>query len=82
LGLAPFVETRPVAGKVGTKVAILGTNLNGATSVTFNSAPTQFSVRLPSLILASVPAGATSGYVTVTTPRGTLKSNAQFYVIP
>jgi uncharacterized repeat protein (TIGR03803 family) len=82
LGLAPFVETRPVAGKVGTKVAILGTNLKGATSVTFNSTSAQFSVRQPSLISATVPAGTNSGYVTVTTPRGTLKSNATFHVIP
>jgi uncharacterized repeat protein (TIGR03803 family) len=82
LGLAPFVKTLPLAGKVGTKVAILGTNLTGATGVTFNGTSAQFSVRLPSVILTDVPAGTTSGYITVTTPRGTLKSNAQFHVIP
>jgi uncharacterized repeat protein (TIGR03803 family) len=82
LGLAPFVETVPAAGKVGSKVAILGTNLTGATGVTFNAKSAQFSVRLPSLILTNVPAGTTSGYITVTTPKGTLKSNAKFHVIP
>ena len=36
MGLSPFVETQPTSGQVGTPVTILGTNLTGATSVTFN----------------------------------------------
>ncbi len=36
VGLGPFVETQPTSGKVGAAVKILGTNLTGATSVTFN----------------------------------------------
>jgi uncharacterized repeat protein (TIGR03803 family) len=82
VGLAPFVQTLPAAGKVGSKVAILGTNLTGATSVMFNGTSAPFSIPQPSLILTNVPAGSTSGYITVSTPGGTLKSNAQFYVIP
>jgi hypothetical protein len=33
-------------------------------------------------LTAVVPAGATTGYVTVTTPSGTLKSNRKFLVTP
>ena len=36
VGLGPFVETQTTSGKVGKAVKILGTNLTGATSVTFN----------------------------------------------
>lgn len=36
LGLHPFVMTLLPAGKVGVKVEILGTNLSGSTSVSFN----------------------------------------------
>ena len=36
VGLGPFVETQPTSGKVGAAVKILGTDLTGATSVTFN----------------------------------------------
>jgi hypothetical protein len=36
VGLGPFVETRPTIGRVGSVVRILGTDLTGATSVTFN----------------------------------------------
>ena len=34
--LGPFVETLPAAGKAGATIKILGSNLTGATSVTFN----------------------------------------------
>jgi hypothetical protein len=33
-------------------------------------------------LMVTVPAGATSGYVTVATPSGTITSNALFYVLP
>src|ERR1019366_5606581 len=36
VGLGPFVKTEPSSGKVGAAVIILGTNLTGATSVSFN----------------------------------------------
>ena len=43
-GLGPFVEAQPTSGKVGAKVKILGTNLTGTTSVTFNGMPAVFKV--------------------------------------
>jgi hypothetical protein len=82
VGLVPFVETLPGAGTAGAEVGILGNKLSGATSVTFNGTPAQFKVKSPTLILTHVPDGATSGYVTVITPSGTLTSNVPFHVIP
>jgi len=79
-GLGPFVETRPASGKVGTTVRILGTNLSGATGVTFNGTAATFKVDSGSLISTTVPVGATAGAVQVTTPQGTLSSNVVFRV--
>ena len=80
VGLGPFVETQPTSGKVGAAVKILGTNLTGATSVTFNGTAAVFKVVSASLITTTVPTGATTGKVKVTTPKGTLKSNVVFRV--
>jgi uncharacterized repeat protein (TIGR03803 family) len=79
-GLAPFVKTIPTSGSVGAAVAILGTNLTAATSVTFNGTAAAFKVVSSSLITTKVPAGATSGTVQVLTPGGTLSSNVPFNV--
>jgi uncharacterized repeat protein (TIGR03803 family) len=81
-GLNPFVETNPGSGKIGTIVTILGNNLTGTTRVTFNRIAATFTVVSSSAIKATVPIGATTGIVEVTTPSGTLKSNTRFRVIP
>jgi hypothetical protein len=81
VGLAPFVETEPTSGKVGAVIKILGTDLTGATSVTFNGTPAAFKV-LSTLIGATVPPGATTGMVQVVTPNATLSSNLPFRVQP
>lgn len=80
VGLGPFVKTLPTSGRVGGAVQILGTNLTGATSVSLNGTPAVFQVVSHSLVRATVPAGATTGFVTVTTPAGTLTSNLKFQV--
>ena len=82
VGLGPFVETQPTGGKVGAAIKILGTNLTGATSVTFNDTPAAFTVEAGSVIKATVPEGATTGTVQVVTPSGTLSSNVPFRVAP
>ncbi len=81
VGLAPFVETQTTFGKVGAPVIILGTNLTDATIVTFNGTTAVFTVVSSSEIAATVPAGATSGFVFVTTPSGTLKSSTGFRIV-
>lgn len=82
IGLAPFVEANPVGGKVGYKIQILGNQLAGTTSVTFNGTPATFTVISDTLIKATVPTGATTGTIEVTTPSGTLNSNVAFQVLP
>ena len=82
LGLSPFVKTLPSSGKMGATVIIMGTNLTGADSVTFNGTATAFTVVSNSEITATVPSGATSGVVSVTTPAGVLNSNQAFQVKP
>jgi uncharacterized repeat protein (TIGR03803 family) len=80
VGLGPFVKTMPTSGKVGKAVRILGTNLIGATSVTFNGTAATFTVKSKSEITTTVPTGATTGTVQVVTPSGTLSSNVPFRV--
>lgn len=81
-GLGQFVKTVPTAGNVGAAVTILGTKLTGATSVTFNGKPSQFTINSSGTsITTSIPAGATTGKVEVTTPHGTLTSNIAFSVL-
>ena len=82
VGLGPFVETQPTSSKVGAAVQILGTDLTGATTVTFNSTAAAFTVVSPTLIATTVPAGATTGTVQVVTPSRTLSSNMPFRVLP
>lgn len=82
VGLAPFVETNPASGKVGATINILGTDLTGATSVTFNGTTATFTVVSGSFIKTTVPLGATTGKIQVVTPSGTLKSNVPFRVLP
>lgn len=81
MGLGPFIAFVLPAGKVGQAGGILGQGFTGTTSVTLNGTPVPFTVKSDTYILATVPTGATSGYVTVTTPSGTLTSNAPFRVI-
>jgi uncharacterized repeat protein (TIGR03803 family) len=83
VGLRPFVETVPNSGNVGEAVTILGNDLTDAAHVRFNRTDAVFKVVSDSEIQATVPAGATTGFVTVE-KRGLtiLKSNLQFQVRP
>ena len=81
-GLGPFVKTQTTSGKVGAVVKILGSDLTGATSVSFNGTAATFTVVSRFLITTTVPAGASSGEVQVVTPSGTLSSNVPFRVLP
>jgi uncharacterized repeat protein (TIGR03803 family) len=80
-GLGPLVETLPTAAKVGAPVIILGNNLAGSTAVSFNGTAASFTVVSNSEITAKVPAGATTGTISVITPTGTLNSNPSFRVL-
>ncbi len=80
VGLGPFVKTVPAVGPVGAPVTILGTNLKGVKSVKFNGVAAQVETKYGSEILTTVPAGATTGTVSVTDRNGTLVSNVPFTV--
>jgi uncharacterized repeat protein (TIGR03803 family) len=82
VGLGPFVKTFPTSAVVGAPVKILGTNLTGATSVSFNGTAAPFTVVSSSEITTTVPASATTGKVKVVTPSGTLSSDVKFGVAP
>ncbi len=82
MGLAPFVKTIPASGKEGEDIKILGTDLTGATGVSFDGTAAEFTVGSASYITATVPAGATTGKIEVLTPSGTLSSNVPFRVLP
>jgi uncharacterized repeat protein (TIGR03803 family) len=82
VGLGPFVETNPASGKVGAHVKILGSNLTGATGVTFNGTAATFTVKSKSEITTTVPSGATTGTVQVVIPGRVLSSNVPFTVTP
>ena len=72
----------PGSGAVGTVVTIAGTGLTGATSVKLNGLAATVQVDSSTQIRASVPANATSGTLSVTTPAGTATSATSFTVAP
>lgn len=84
VGLGPFVSFLPPLyfGEVGRTIQIIGQGFTGATSVLFNGSNANFNILSDTFLTAIVPDGATTGFVTVTTPGGTLKSNRKFRVIP
>ena len=79
---APFVKPLQKSANAGATVMILGNNLTGATQVLFNGIAAAFTVVSSTEIKATVPAAASTGTVTVVTPRGTLKTIVIFYVTP
>src|SRR5438270_830447 len=80
ISFSPFA---PTFGAVGTGVTITGTNFTGATAVSFNGVAATFTEGPPGTITTTVPAGATTGDITVTTPGGgPLKTTTRFTVTP
>jgi predicted extracellular nuclease len=80
-----IVGFTPASGAIGSPVLIVGTGMSAATSVRINGVTAPFAVFTSSgidFVLASVPAGATSGPIQVTTPAGTAASATNFIVLP
>ena len=81
VGLSAFVETVTNSGAPGSPVIILGSNLTGASKVTFNGTSASFTFVSSTEITTTVPTGATTGPVVVTTPKGKFTSNRNFTVV-
>jgi len=84
--LAPIVPPTitsftPTSGPVGTTVTITGTNLTDITWVKFNGTVSSSVTPVSATSLkAVVPAGATTGKISIMTPGGTATSAASFTV--
>ena len=79
----PVIQSfTPSAGEVLSGVTVTGYRFTGATDVTFNGEPAEFSVLRDSAISAKVPLAATTGPISVTTAAGTATSSFKFTVIP
>src|SRR5207249_10004989 len=72
----------PTSGPVGSSVTLSGTTFTGATAVRFNGVSASFTVSSDTTIQATVPTGATTGPLHVTTPGGTATSATNFTVMP
>ena len=79
--LGPFVALVSYMGRVGETGGILGQEFTTAYKVEVNGIQAKFTVVSDTYIEATIPEGATSGYVTVTTNGGTFTSNKPFQVI-
>jgi len=81
-GLTPFAALLPGSGRVGKSVGILGQGFTGTTAVSFNGTTATYQVVSDTYLTATVPKGATTGSITVTTPGGPLASKQTFRVTP
>ena len=70
----------PPSGPVGTLVTITGTGLLQTTKVTFNNVVATFTVTPDTRVTTTVPTGATTGKIVITTKGGTVASATNFTV--
>jgi len=81
---APVIASfSPVIGGPGAQVAIIGTNFDqvaASNTVKFNGQVAAVVSSTATSIIATVPTGATSGHISVTTSGGTAVSSGDFFV--
>jgi len=79
--LPSVAQIVPPSGTAGQQVLLWGSHLLGATSVSFNGVPAAaFQVNSTQAVMATVPAGATTGPVTIVTANGTFTTMQSFSV--
>jgi hypothetical protein len=80
ISFSPF---SPTFGPVGTSVTITGTAFTGATAVSFNGVAAAFTEAPPGTITTTVPAGASTGRITITMPgNGSIVTTTRFTITP
>jgi large repetitive protein len=82
MGFKPFAKLETWSAKVGVKAEIIGQGFTGATAVSFNGVAATFANVSDTYMTATVPAGALTGPVTVTTFTGKMLSDRSFLVVP
>lgn len=76
-----LIAFAPRSGMYGDPVTIFGVGFGaGVTSVAFNGAPAEVVSVTPTVVVAVVPDGATTGPITVTTPGGSATTVSPFTV--
>lgn len=84
MSLAGYSQTisgfTPTTGPSGTTVTVSGSGFTGASGVAFNGISSAFFVQSDGIILTQVPAGATTGLISVTVGANTVSSVDTFYV--
>lgn len=75
-----FPSFSPTSGAVGIPVVLTGTGLNQTTKVTFAGTVATFTVNSDTQITATVPTGAITGKIGVTTKGGSVTSKTNFTV--
>ncbi|MBC7883412.1 MAG: substrate-binding domain-containing protein [Anaerolineae bacterium] len=81
-GVPSLSSFAPSSAPIGTSVTITGNNFTGATSVKINGLAAAFVVNSNTQISTTVPSGATTGLISITTPSGTAFSTTVFTVTP
>lgn len=71
---------RPTSGKIGSRVIVEGNHFVGTTAVSVNGVDAAFQVLSVNYIRVTVPAGATTGPIAITSAGGTTVSATSFTV--
>lgn len=80
--LPAFVSAVQSMGSVGSTVDILGQGFTSATTVSFNGVAATVTIQSANSLSTTVPAGATTGTITVSTSGTTLSTIKPFIVTP
>jgi uncharacterized repeat protein (TIGR03803 family) len=75
-----IISFSPPSGPVGTSVVLTGTSFTQTASVKFGTKAATFKVNSDTQITTTVPAGAVTGKISVTSPGGTANSATSFTV--
>jgi hypothetical protein len=77
---ATILDFNPKSGPVGTTVIITGKAFTGTSKVQFGTKTASFTVDSDGQITTTVPTGATTAIITITTPGGKAKTSTVFTV--